>query len=164
MKNEFIIIQESEIHNKGVFAAKDIKAGTKIIEYIGDKISKEESDRRADEQLERAKNNPEEEGHVYIFELDEEYDIDGNVPYNDAKWINHSCDPNCEVDIADGHIWIIAKKDIKKGEELSYNYCYDPDDFEDSPCRCGSKNCIGYIVAEEHWPEVRKKLEEKKPN
>jgi SET domain-containing protein len=160
-KNEFIIIKESEIHNKGIFAAKDIQTGTKIIEYIGDKVTKEESDRRADAQLEKAEKNHS-EGMVYIFELNETYDIDGNVPENDAKWINHSCNPNCDINNDGEHIWIIAKRDIKSGEELFYNYGYDPEDFEDHVCKCGSDNCIGYIVDEEHWPAIRKKLEEKK--
>lgn len=160
-KDEYITVKESSIHHKGVFAKKDIPKETKIIEYIGDKISKEESDRRADEQLLKAEKNPDSEGMVYIFELNDEYDIDGNVPENDAKYINHSCNPNCKIEGDDEHIWIVAKKDIKAGEELFYNYGYDMEDFEDHPCLCGSANCIGYIVAEEHWPEVRKKLEEK---
>jgi len=75
--------------------------------------------------------------------------------------INHSCDPNCEVEIIRGHIWITAIKDIKKGEELGYDYGYDYDDFKDHPCKCGSKNCIGYIVAEEHWPKVKRALAKK---
>jgi len=159
--HELILVKESKIHHKGVFAKKDISKGTKIIEYIGDKISKEESDRRADEQLARAEKNPDFEGLVYIFELNDEYDIDGNVPENDAKYINHSCNPNCEIDSDNEHIWVVAKKDIKEGEELFYNYGYDMEDFEDHPCLSGSENCIGYIVAEEHWPEIKKKLEEK---
>lgn len=158
--NPLIKIKESAIHHKGVFAEKDILKGTKIIEYIGEKITKEESEKRADEQLEKAKKNPN-EGEVYIFELNDEYDIDGNVPENDAKYINHSCNPNCEIENDGSHIWIVAKRDIKKGEELFYNYGYDLENFEDTPCRCGAENCIGYIVGEEHWTELRKKLEEK---
>jgi uncharacterized protein len=160
--NSLIIVDESSIHHKGVFAVQDIPKGTRIIEYIGEKLTKEESDKRADEQLARAEADPHREGLVYIFELNDKYDIDGNVPENDAKYINHSCNPNCEVDSDDEHIWIKSLRDIKKGEELFYNYGYDADDFEDHPCRCGSENCIGFIVAEEHWPEVRKQLENKK--
>lgn len=160
MNNTLITIKESAIHSKGIFAAQDIKQGTKIIEYIGDIITKEESDKRADEQLAKSKRNPN-EGAVYIFELDDEFDIDGNVPENDAKYINHSCDPNCDIENDTKHIWIISKRDIKKGEELFYNYGYDPDDYEDHPCRCGAENCVGYIVAEEHWAEIKKKIEEK---
>jgi SET domain-containing protein len=160
MKHELIIVKESKIHHKGVFASKDIAKGTKVIEYIGDKLSKEESDKRADEQLEKAAKDHK-EGLVYIFELNDEFDIDGNVPENDAKYINHSCNPNCEIENDGQHIWIVAKRDIKKNEELYYNYGYDPEDFEDHPCLCGSDNCVGYIVAEEHWPDIKKKIEEK---
>lgn len=162
--NKLTLIMESSIHNKGVYAREDIKKGTKIIEYIGDKLTKEESEKRADEQLAKAEKDPNHEGLVYIFELNDEFDIDGNVPENDAKYINHSCNPNCEIENDGKHIWIVAKRDIAKGEELFYNYGYDTEDFEDHPCRCGAENCIGYIVAEEHWDEIRKKLGEKKKN
>src|SRR5690606_27581342 len=87
------IILKSSIHNKGVFASRDIKKGEQIIEYIGEKITKKESDKRADEQYTRGESG--QEGHVYIFELNKRHDIDGNVDWNDAKYINHSCDPNC---------------------------------------------------------------------
>ena len=98
-------------------------------------------------------------GAVYLFELNSRYDIDGNVSWNTAKYINHSCEPNCEVDIIEEKIWIIALRNIKKGEELSYNYEYDLDVCLDHPCKCGSKKCAGYIVAEEDWPKLRKILE-----
>ena len=70
-------------------------------------------------------------------------DIDGNVKYNTARFINHSCDPNCETDVIRGHIWVIALRDIKKGEELAYNYNYEYEDYEDHKCRCGSNRCVG---------------------
>ncbi|MFA6073129.1 MAG: SET domain-containing protein-lysine N-methyltransferase [Candidatus Woesearchaeota archaeon] len=161
MEHEFIIIKESNIHNKGIFASKDILTGTKIIEYIGDKVTKEESDKRADSQLEKAEKN-QNEGMVYIFELNETYDIDGNTPENDAKYINHSCNPNCDIENDGEHIWIVAKRDIRQYEELFYNYGYDPEDFKDHPCKCGSDNCIGFIAAEEHWPQIKKILENEK--
>lgn len=150
-----LVIGNSKIHNSGIYAKEDIPKGAKVIEYIGEKITKEESEKRADNQLEVSKSNPE-LGAVYIFELDDEYDIDGNVDYNPARFINHSCSPNCEVDITDGHIWIIAIKDIKKGEEITYNYQYDIEDYQDHPCRCGSPNCVGYILDEEHWDKIKK--------
>ena len=95
------------------------------------------------------------QGLVYIFELNKRYDIDGNVSYNTAKYINHSCAPNCEPEIIRGHIWIIALRNIMKGEELTYNYGYGFEDYQDHECRCGSDNCIGYILGEEYWPKLR---------
>ena len=79
--------------------------------------------------------------------------IDGNIPENEARFINHSCDPNCESQIIRGHVWIVSTRDIKKGEELSYDYGYDLEFFTDHPCRCGSDNCVGYIVS---WDKRRK--------
>ena len=107
-------------------------------------------------EMERAKSNPDVCGSVYIFELDEQFDIDGNVSYNDAKYMNHSCEPNCDFEIKDGHIWIHAIRDINKGEEISYNYGYDfDDDYKEHPCRCMSQKCVGYILAEEHWEKLK---------
>lgn len=160
--SEYIRVSRSGIHNKGVFAAKDIPKGTKVIEYVGEKITKAVSDKRADRDIDLNKENPDENGAVYIFELNKRYDIDGNVPYNTAKYINHSCNPNCETDIIRGKIWIIAIKDIKNGEEITYDYGYDLDNWEDHPCKCGSDNCIGYIVREEDWPKLKRILAKKK--
>ena len=161
VKSDLIIVKNSKVHGTGVFAAKDIKKDSRIIEYVGEKIDKDESDERYDRALEFSKSNPD-MGMVYIFDLNDEYDIDGDVSYNTAKWINHSCNPNCEVEIIDDHIWIIALRDIKAGEELSYNYGYETiDDFEDHPCKCGSDDCVGYILSDDLWPELKKKLEKK---
>jgi SET domain-containing protein len=84
------------------------------------------------------------------------------VSWNLAKYINHSCDPNCETDIIRGKIWINAIKDIKKGEELTYDYGYDMDCYEDHPCRCDSKNCVGYIVRSNLRWRVLRKIQNKK--
>jgi SET domain-containing protein len=154
----YIVVRKSKIHGTGVFARKSISAGTRIIEYVGDRITKRESDRRYQIAWDRAQNGNGNEGIVYIFTLNKRHDIDGSVSWNTAKYINHSCDPNCETDIIRGHIWIIATRDIEEGEEISYNYGYDFDSYEDHPCHCGSKNCVGYILAEEHWPKLKRKL------
>lgn len=156
-----VFLKQSSIHNNGIFAKVPIKKGERIIEYAGEKVSKAEGDRRADQQEARHKADPS-KGRVYVFELNDKYDIDGDVPYNLAKYMNHSCDPNCDVDIGENDIWIIADRDIAAGEELTYNYSYDLEDFEDHPCRCGSRRCVGYIVDEDLWPELKKKLQEKK--
>ena len=147
--SEYVVVRNSKIHNKGVFAKKDIPKGTRVIEYVGEKITKAEAQKRAEKQLEKSKNHTA-DGGVYIFELNKKYDIDGKVSWNPAQFINHSCNPNAEAEIERGHIWIIAIKDIKKGDEISYNYGYDFDEYKDHPCKCGSKNCVGYIVAEKH--------------
>lgn len=152
----FIFVRESRIHSNGVFAKIDIKAGTRIIEYVGEKVTKAESDRRADIPLEKNKKNSE-YGAVYIFQLNKRHDIDGNVPYNTARFINHSCEPNCETDIIRGRIWVIALRDIQKGEEISYNYNYDIEDYEEHRCYCGSRRCVGYILDEDHWPRLKRR-------
>lgn len=150
-------IRKSEIHNKGVFARKNIKRGAFVIEYVGRKISSEEADRICERTLEDSKKDNS-RASTYIFELDKKYCIDGDVPYNIAKYINHSCDPNCKYEIRKGRIWIKAFLDIKKGEELTYSYDFDiEDDYTEYPCRCGSKDCPGFILAKKFWPKIRKK-------
>ena len=102
----------SKVHGNGLFASTDIKKGIKIIEYIGDKVTKREGDKRADKQIKKAKKHKF-NGKVYVFELNKKYDIVGDVKENHAKLINHSCGPNCEVEIINNRIWIIAIKNIK---------------------------------------------------
>jgi len=166
MKNTtspYIRVRRSKIHGSGVFAKIDIPQGTEIIEYVGEKVTKAESDRRADIPLEKNKKNSD-FGAVYIFILNKRHDIDGNVSYNTARFINHSCDPNCEAVICRGHIWIMALRDIKKGEELTYNYGYDFDDYQDHKCLCRTARCVGYILDEEHWPKLKKRTNVRESN
>ena len=146
--NDWIVAKKSSIEGFGVFARKDIPQGTKIIEYTGRRITKKQADNLKDAR--------------YVFELNKRYDLDGNVFSNTAGLINHSCDPNCETENIHGHIWIISLHDIKKGEEVSYNYGYNLADYKDWPCKCGSQKCVGYIVAEEQWLKLKNKLENKK--
>jgi len=149
--------KKSHVHGRGLFAVQNIKKGSKVIEYIGDKVTKKEGDKRADKQIKQYKKN-QNNGMVYIFELNKLYDIDGSVAYNHAKLINHSCNPNCEVEIINNEIWISAIKNIKKYTELSYNYGYSYDtDYVDHICKCGSSKCVGYILDEDHWPKLKKK-------
>ena len=151
-------VRGSDIHGRGLFASKKIPRDTEIIEYVGETISKEESDRRGWERFERAQETG--EAAVYLFTLNETYDIDGDVEWNSARLINHSCDPNCEAVIDGDHIWIIALRTIKKGEELYFNYGFDLENFEGHPCLCGSDRCPGFIVGEDYWPELKKLLAE----
>ncbi|MBC8189317.1 MAG: SET domain-containing protein-lysine N-methyltransferase [Puniceicoccaceae bacterium] len=153
-------VKNSKIHGRGLYATADIKVETQIIQYVGEKITKEESTKRALEWEEQARETG--EGLVYIFELDDTYDIDGRLGENPARYMNHSCDGNCEAINYDGEIWIVARKDIKKGEELVYDYGYDMEHFLDHPCLCGADNCIGYIVREDQRKKVKKLLKAKK--
>lgn len=156
-ESEWIEVRTSSIHGRGVYAKKRIPKGTKIIEYVGDVITKRDADLRAEDTLEKSEGHTN-GGGVYIFELSKKYDIDGNVPWNTARLINHSCEPNCETTGDDEHVWIEARRDIEKGEELGYDYCYDIDDYEDHPCKCGSGNCVGYIIDEKLRGKVKKKI------
>ena len=112
--------KKSSLHGSGLFSSCDIKKGEQIIEYIGDKVTKKEGDKRADKQIKKAEKNKK-NGMVYVFELNKKYDIDGGVGRNYARFINHSCDPNCEVEITNNHIWISSIKKIKKGVIHSIN-------------------------------------------
>jgi len=136
-----IWIGKSRIVGKGLFAGQDIKKGMTILRYIGTKISKEQTAR------ELAK------GNAYICYFNDRYDIDGNTLKNTARYINHSCDPNCEIQTTSRAIWIVALRDITAGEELTYRYDYEyePDGYRDFPCYCGAKNCVGYIVDARYW-------------
>ena len=156
-------VKNSSIHNRGVFATKTIAKNTKIIEYIGEKISKKEGDLRSEKRLKKYLKSKK-TGSVYIFELNKKYDIDGSPIYNKARYINHSCDPNCEVEIIRGKIWIVSQKQIKIGEELSYDYGYefDEDDYADHICKCGAKNCIGYIISEDDRKNFKKFIKSKR--
>jgi SET domain-containing protein len=158
--NSYVEVRTSQLHGNGVFAKQEIPKGTKIIQYIGNKITKEEGSKKEQQSMELLKTNAD-APRTYIFELNEHYDLDGDIPNNDAKFINHSCDPNCEVDIINDEIWIFAIKDIHKGEELSFNYGFEFDEnFREHPCFCGTKNCVGYIISEDDMPKLKEKLKE----
>ena len=157
--------KKSKIHGTGIIVTCDIKKGVKIIQYIGEKVTKKEGDIRSTARIKKYLNKKN-EGSVYIFELNKRYDIDGCFAYNKARYINHSCSPNCEVDIIKNEIWISSIKGIKKGEELNYDYGYpfDVDDYSDHICKCGSIKCIGYIISQDDWPKYKKYLKKKKKN
>lgn len=132
----------SHIAGQGIFAAQDIPQGTRIIAYIGEKISTYESTRRLAA------------GNAYLFHLNYRYTIDGTTLDNTARYINHSCDPNCAVDKMDGTLWIVAIRDITAGEELSFNYGYEITHYQDNPCTCGAEQCCGYILARQYWGRI----------
>ena len=100
----------SGVHGQGMFARDFIPEGARVIEYLGERITKPESERREAAQLAvRAAGG---EGCFYIFELNKRHDIDGSMPWNTARRINHSCEPNCEAQNIQGRIWIVATRDL----------------------------------------------------
>ena len=133
----------SRIHGTGGFATVDCVQGNRVIEYVGERINKPESLNRC------------EAGNQWVFHLDDHENLDGNVSWNPARFLNHSCSPNCEAELIEGRIWIVARRDIAAGEELTFNYGYDLTDFREHPCRCGSPACAGFIVAEDLFDHVR---------
>ena len=133
-------VKKSKIDNQGIYANKNIKTGTRIIYYKGKIITKKETEKNPKYDNDKA---------IYLFNLNSKYDLDGDFKYNTARLINHSCEPNCEVDGRGLKLWIFALRDIKKSEELSYDYGFSFDeDFKQFPCKCGSTKCCGYIVRE----------------
>ena len=151
------IVRQSKIHGTGVFAARAIPAGTRVIEYAGTRISAKEADRRHP-------TNPDDPFHTFFFALSSGRVIDGNEEGNDARWINHACDPNCESLGGKGgkRVYIIAKRDIRRGEELNYDYGLVIDEKmtktlkSQYQCRCGSANCRGTMLAIKKKARARK--------
>lgn len=143
-ETELITFRRSAIHGTGGYARCNLAARTLVIEYVGEKITKAEALLRCEADNE------------YIFTLDEDFDLDGKMPWNPARFINHSCAPNCEAEVDGGRIMINAVRDIAAGEELSFNYGYGLEDYRDHICQCGAGACLGFIVAEEFFDQVRR--------
>ncbi len=143
--NEWFELRRSPIQGWGAFAIQPIPKGTRIIEYAGEKITNGEHDRRYDDASMT-------HHHTFIFVLNSRQVIDAAYEGNEARFINHSCAPNCEAIIERGHIWIESIKPIAAGEELVYDYEYDDDpaytakDYLHYKCLCGAPNCRGTIV------------------
>ena len=149
-------IRSSRIHNRGIFARRDIEEEERIMEYVGERITKAESNRRGLVRYDQSQRDG--SAAVYIFELNKRHDIDGDVPWNPGKYANHSCEPNCEVRNIRGHLWMIALRPITQGEELTYDYGYDMEHFLEHPCKCGAPSCPGYIVRADRRNRVRRIL------
>ena len=139
-------VRRSGVHGKGVFALVPFRAGETIMEYIGEVITWKEA-------LRRHPHDPNDPNHTFYFHIDDKNVIDGKHFGNSAKWINHSCDGNCEADEVDGRIFIRALRDIAPGEELNYDYGLVIDERytaklkAEYPCWCGSKYCRGTLLA-----------------
>jgi SET domain-containing protein len=139
-------IGPSPMQGLGAFATRRIPAGTRLIEYAGERLSPDEADARYPDHVD-------ERHHTYLFAIDDGIVIDAAVDGNDARFINHSCDPNCDAIVEDGRIWIETIRDVVPGEELAYDYAYVLDERHTPaakkryPCNCGAANCRGTILA-----------------
>jgi SET domain-containing protein len=155
-ESDFVEVRGSVIHGQGVYCIEPIEKEQYFIEYVGNRVSKEESEKRALKQFEEHEKSG--AAAVYIFNLTKKWDLDGNVEWNPARLINHSCNPNSEA-IQDGkRIFIQALRDIGVDEEITFDYGFDVDCYEDHPCRCGSSDCIGYIVGRDYHDDLADRL------
>src|SRR6187401_3385703 len=143
--SSLVEVRNSPVHGRGVFAVAPIRKGTRILEYLGDRVSHEAADKRYED-------HDESDNHTFLFIVDKKTVIDAGVGGNDARFINHKCDPNCESEIKKGRVFIIATRNIKKGEELGYDYQIgrekdDPENVDEIyACRCGSPKCRGTML------------------
>ena len=153
-RSALIEVRDSVIHGSGVYAAADLAAADQIVEYVGELVDKKEGERRAWAQSAKAEKTG--EAAVYIFNLSKKWDLDGSMEWNPARLINHSCDPNCEAFTEGKRIFVYALRDIAKGEELTFDYGFEAETYADHPCRCGSENCHGFIVGQDHLDEFRR--------
>jgi uncharacterized protein len=142
-----IQVRKSGVHGKGVFALRPLARGERIIEYTGQVIGWPEA-------LRRHPHDPSDPNHTFYFSLDDgSHVIDAKVGGNAARWINHSCQPNCKADETEGRVFIEAVRAIKPGEELNYDYGLVLDERQTKKlkkqyeCRCGSKKCRGTMLA-----------------
>jgi len=153
--------RRSGVHGNGVFAVQDIAEGETLIEYKGEIISWKEA-------LRRHPHDPTQPQHTFYFHVDDDRVIDGNVDGNAARWINHSCEPNCEADEQKGRVFIKALRNIAAGEELNYDYGLIIDEpytrklLSEFPCWCGSEDCRGTLLAPKDDEAGKKKKKKKK--
>ena len=144
-------IKKSNIDRKGrgLYASKNIKEGTRIIDYVGKVITKKQTEKS--EKFDNSKP-------IYLFNLNDRYDLDWDVSWNTARLINHSCSNNCEYEGKGIKLWVTAIKNIKKGEEITCDYGFSFDkDYKQFPCKCRAINCCGYIVQEISRWRINKK-------
>jgi SET domain-containing protein len=142
-----IEVLSSGVHGKGVFATRHMAAGERVIEYVGERISMAEA-------IRRHPHDAAQPDHTFYFHLDDAWVIDALYGGNDSKWINHSCRPNCLPDEVKGRIYILTRRPVFKGEELSFDYGL----FSDEPmsdalkaryvCRCGAPKCRGTMLSD----------------
>lgn len=141
-----IQVRRSAIHGRGVYALCAIPAGETLIEYRGQIIT-------WDEAQSRHPHDPKDPNHTFFFHVDEQRVIDAKHGGNSARWINHSCDGNCEAEEREGRVYIVSRRNIAAGEELLYDYGlileerYTAKLKAEYPCWCGSAKCRGTLLA-----------------
>jgi hypothetical protein len=141
-------VRRSGIHGRGAYATRSIPQGTRVVEYLGDRITHEQADARY-----AAKGQ--DDGHTFLFVVSSRVVIDAGVGGNEARFINHSCDPNCDTVIENERVFIESVRDIEPGEELAYEYGLtwettdDSEELANYTCRCGAARCRGTMLAEE---------------
>jgi len=147
-----ILVRDSNVHGRGVFATRRIEKGERVIEYLGERVSHDEADRRYESKEEN-------DSHTFLFIVDSKTVIDAGTEGNDARFFNHSCDPNCESVVEKRRVFIEALRSIEPGEEMTYDYQIyrdhdDPENIDEVfACRCGFANCRGTML----WPPEPKK-------
>ncbi len=147
-----IQVRDSHVHGRGVFATRRIEKGERIIEYLGERVSHDEADRRYE-------SKDENDSHTFLFIVDSKTVIDAGVEGNDARFFNHSCNPNCESVVENRRVFIEALRTIEPGEEMTYDYQLykdedDPENIDEVfACRCGFEQCRGTML----WPPEPKK-------
>ncbi len=153
-------IRKSGVHGLGAFALRNIRKGERLIEYLGDRVTHGEADRRYED-------HDENDNHTFLFIVDKRTVIDAGVGGNDARFINHSCDPNCESVIEKRRVFIEAIRDIEAGQELGYDYQIgrergDPPNVDEIyACHCGSAKCRGTMLWPPKRPKRRKRVKAK---
>ena len=140
-----VMFKTSAIHGTGGFARVNLQQGQRVIEYIGPRLTQA----RLQEAIDAS--------NAYLFILDADDAIDGSVAWNPARFLNHSCEPNCESRITCGRVWFYALRAIRAGEELTYNYGHGLSGYLDRPCGCKSATCVGFRVAAKHFATLRKR-------
>jgi hypothetical protein len=152
-----ILVRDSNVHGRGVFATRRVEKGERIIEYLGERVSHDEADRRYESKEEN-------DSHTFLFIVDSKTVIDAGTAGNDARFFNHSCDPNCESVVEKRRVFIEALRAIEPGEEMTYDYQIyrdhdDPENIDEVfACRCGFANCRGTML----WPPEPKKKKRSK--
>jgi uncharacterized protein len=150
--SELIEVRRSDVHGLGIFALQPIAKGTRIVEYLGERVSHGEADRRYE-------TKDENDSHTFLFIVDSRTVIDAGVDGNDARFFNHSCNPNCESVVEKRRVFIEAVRDVQPGEELTYDYQIqreddDPENIDEVfACRCGFPQCRGTML----WPTERRR-------